>query len=155
MYLILKYSSRAAASPRRACNGQSGFSILELLLVLVILSILAGIVGVRFAGQSGKAKVRAAAVQLTNLETALKSYEIELGRFPTTQQGLEALYEAPSNLDDWDGPYLDKRVEDDPWGNAWQYRSPGTNNADFDLWSIGPDGREGGDDDVVNWTDDD
>ena len=136
-------------------HGPSGFSILELLLVLVILSILAGIVGVRFAGQSGKAKVKAATVQLTNLETALKSYEIEIGGFPTTQQGLDALYEQPSNVDDWDGPYMDKRVDEDPWGNEWQYRSPGTHNDDFDLYSFGPNGTEGGDDDIVNWTDED
>lgn len=132
----------------------AGFSILELLLVLVILSILAGIVGVRFAGQSGKAKIKAATVQLTNFETALKSYEIEIGSFPTTQQGLDAMYEAPSGIDDWDGPYMDKRVDDDPWGNPWQYRSPGTHNEnDFDLYSFGPDGNEGGDDDIVNWSD--
>lgn len=132
----------------------AGFSILELLLVLVILSILAGIVGVRFAGQSGKAKIKAATVQLTNFETALKSYEIEIGSFPTTQQGLDAMYEAPSGIDDWDGPYMDKRVVDDPWGNPWQYRSPGTHNEnDFDLYSFGPDGNEDGDDDIVNWSD--
>ncbi|MEM7625065.1 MAG: type II secretion system major pseudopilin GspG [Planctomycetota bacterium] len=140
-------------SPRRRAP-RRGFSILELLLVLVILSILAGIVGVRFAGQSGKAKVKAANVQLTNLETALKSYEIEIGSFPTTQQGLDALYEEPGSLDDWDGPYMDKRVDVDPWGNPWQYRSPGTHNEnDFDLYSFGPDGNEGGDDDIVNWSD--
>lgn len=132
-------------APRRA------FSILELLLVLVILSILAGIVGVRFAGQSNNARIRAAQVQMANLETALKSYEIQLGRFPTTQQGLDALFEAPSGVENWDGPYMDKRVDADPWGNAWQYRSPGVRNADYDLHSFGPDGQEGGGDDIVNW----
>lgn len=137
---------------RRSFRG--GFSILELLLVLVILSILAGIVGVRFAGQSGKAKVKAATVQLTNLETALKQYEIEIGSFPTTQQGLDALYEAPSGIDDWDGPYMDKRVDADPWAKDWQYRSPGTQNTNgFDLYSFGPDSNEGGDDDITNWDD--
>jgi general secretion pathway protein G len=133
----------------------AGFSILELLLVLVILSILAGIVGVRFAGQSGKAKVKAATVQLDNLGTALRSYEIEIGSFPNTQQGLEALYEQPSGVDDWDGPYMEQRVEEDPWGNAWQYRSPGSHNDDYDLYSYGPDGREGGGDDITNWSEDD
>lgn len=123
--------------------------------MLVILSILAGIVGVRFAGQSGKAKVKAATVQMTNFETALKSYEIGIGSFPTTQQGLDALYESPSGIDDWDGPYMDKRVDEDPWGNEWQYRAPGTHNNDFDLYSFGPDGSEGGDDDIYNWSDED
>ncbi len=131
---------------------RAGFSILELLLVLVILTVLAGIVGVRFAGQSGKAKVSAAKVQLSNLETALKSYEIQIGSFPSTQQGLEALYTQPSNVNEWSGPYMDKRVSVDSWGNAWQYRAPGTHNNDYDLYSYGPDGHEGGGDDVVNWS---
>lgn len=136
---------------KRKPASRSAFSILELLLVLVILSILAGIVGVRFAGQSNNARIRAAQVQMANLETALKSYEIQLGRFPTTQQGLDALFEAPSGVENWDGPYMDKRVDADPWGNPWQYRSPGVRNADYDLYSFGPDGQEGGDDDIVNW----
>ena len=133
----------------------AGFSILELLLVLVILSILAGIVGVRFAGQSGKAKVKAAKVQLDNLGTGLTSYEIEIGNYPTTQQGLNALHEEPSGVDDWDGPYMEKRVDEDPWGGEWQYRSPGTHNGnDYDLYSFGPDGSQGGGDDIVNWSED-
>lgn len=133
----------------------AGFSILELLLVLVILAILAGIVGVRFAGQSGKAKVKAANTQLVNIQTALGRYEIDTGAFPTTQQGLDALYENPGNLDDWDGPYLAKRIEADPWGKEWVYRSPGSHNEDYDLYSAGPDGAEGGEDDIVNWSEED
>jgi general secretion pathway protein G len=135
----------------------AGFSILELLLVLVILGILAGIVGVRFAGQSGKAKVTAAKTQLENLKTALTRYNIDVSEFPTTQQGLEALSEQPNGVDDneWDGPYLDEKVTDDPWGNPWQYTYPGTHNNDFDLYSYGPDGKQGGEDDIKNWSDDD
>jgi len=133
---------------------RAGFSILELLLVLVILSILAGIVGVRFAGQSGKAKVKAAKVQLTYLTTALSAYEIAIGTYPTTSQGLDALHKQPSGVDDWEGPYMDNDVELDEWGNPWQYRSPGTHNNDFDLYSFGPDGSEGGGDDIVNWSED-
>jgi general secretion pathway protein G len=140
----------SVAERRRRASG--GFSILELLLVLVILSILAGIVGVRFVGQSGKAKVRAAETQLVNFESALQAYEIGNGQFPTTQQGLDALYEAPAGVDSWDGPYLTKRVEADPWGKPWQYRSPGTRNKDYDLYSFGPDGQERGGDDIVNWS---
>ncbi|MFI4859635.1 MAG: type II secretion system major pseudopilin GspG [Phycisphaerales bacterium JB063] len=142
--------SNRTRRPRR----HAGFSILELLLVLVILSILAGIVGVRFAGQSGKAKVTSAKTQLSNFETALTSYEIGLGGFPTTQQGLEALREQPSGVDDWDGPYLSKPIPEDPWGNPWQYASPGRHNDDYDLYSYGPDGSEGGDDDIRNWSED-
>ncbi|XAM00274.1 type II secretion system major pseudopilin GspG [Phycisphaeraceae bacterium D3-23] len=132
----------------------AGFSILELLLVLVILSILAGIVGVRFAGQSGKAKVTAAKAQLAQFETALTSFDIHTGAMPTTQQGLEALRKEPNGVEDWEGPYLTKDIEDDPWGNPWQYRAPGTHNNDYDLFSYGEDGSEGGDDDIKNWTDD-
>ncbi len=136
----------------------SGFSILELLLVLVILGILAGIVGVRFAGQSGKAKVTAAKTQLENIKTALTRYNIDITEFPTTQQGLEALTKQPSGIEDseWDGPYLEEKIDKDPWGNPWQYAYPGTHNDnDYDLYSFGPDGKQGGDDDIINWSEDD
>ena len=139
----------------RTRRRHAGFSILELLLVLVILSILAGIVGVRFAGQSGKAKVKAAKAQVVEFGTALNSYEIGIGNFPTTQQGLDALYKQPSGVDeeDWDGPYMQKRITEDPWGNPWQYRSPGTHdNNDYDLYSFGPDGSDGGGDDIISWS---
>ena len=142
-------------SNSRRNRAARGFSILELLLVLVIIAILAGIVGVRFAGQSGKAKVSAAEAQITNFSTALKRFEIDTGGFPTTQQGLDALYEQPGNLEGWAGPYLDKRVEADPWGNDWQYKAPGTHNNDFDLVSYGQDGASGGGDDITNWSEDD
>ncbi len=133
-----------------------GFSILELLLVLVILSILAGIVGVRFAGQSADAKIKAAQSQLTEFGTALDTYEIKTGGYPTTQQGLDALVEQPSGVDDWPGQLLAKGVPDDQWGNEWQYRMPGTHNtAGYDLYSFGPDGQQGGGDDITNWSEDD
>lgn len=133
----------------------AGFSILELLLVLVILSILAGIVGVRFVGQSADAKIKAATAQITEFGTALDTYEIKTGGYPTTQQGLDALVEQPSGVDDWPGQLLSKEVPNDQWGNAWVYRSPGTNNTGgYDLQSFGPDGQSGGGDDIVNWSTD-
>lgn len=136
----------------------AGFSILELLLVLVILGILAGIVGVRFSGQSGKAKITATKTQLANLETALNTYEIDMGQYPTTQQGIKALREAPSGINEDDykkGGYLAKEIVNDAWGNPWQYRSPGIHNEEgYDLYSFGPDGKDGGDDDITNWSDD-
>lgn len=138
-------------------NRSNGFSILELLLVLVILGILAGIVGVRFAGQSGKAKVTAAKTQIENIKTALTSYEIEIGEYPSTQQGLKALREAPSGVDEDDyrtGGYLEDSISEDPWGNPWVYSHPGTHNNDYDLYSYGPDGNEGGGDDIANWSED-
>ncbi len=141
---------------RKQPSRTRGFSVLELLLVLVILAVLAGIVGVQFSGQSQKAKVRAAKAQLTNFKTVLSRYEMDLGQYPTTQQGLQALIEAPSGVEGWDGNYLDSdAVPQDQWGNEWQYRSPGQHNEDgYDLFSFGPDGQEGGEDDITNWTTD-
>lgn len=139
---------------RRRSRHAGGFSILELLLVLVILSILAGIVGVRFAGQSADAKIKAAKSQLVEFTTALSTYEIKSGGYPTTQQGLDALVNQPAGVEDWPGRLLLKGVPKDQWGNDWQYRSPGTHNPDgFDLFSFGPDGQAGGGDDITNWTD--
>ena len=131
-----------------------GFSILELLLVLVILAVLSAIVGVRFAGQSEKARITAAKTQLSDFKTALGLYELQVGSYPTTQQGLEALIEEPSDAEGWSGPYMETdTVPKDQWGNEWQYRCPGTHNEDgFDLFSYGPDQRAGGNDDIANWT---
>ena len=134
---------------------RAGFSILELLLVLTILAILAGIVGMRFAGQSADARIKAAQAQITELGTALDTYEIRTGMYPTTQQGLDALVTQPPDVDNWPGRLLNKGVPKDQWGNEWQYRSPGTHNTDgYDLYSYSPDGNEGGGDDITNWTED-
>ena len=102
------------------------FSILELLLVLVILAVLSAIVGVRFAGQSSKAKVTAAKAQLSDFMTALGTYELQVGTYPSTQQGLDALIEEPSDAEGWSGPYLETdAIPKDQWGGQWQYRYPG------------------------------
>ena len=142
---------------RRSSTGaRSAFTILELLLVLVILAVLAGIVGSRFVGQSQSAKIKAATTQLLNFKTALTAFEIDLGRYPTSSEGLRALVERPSgqNSKAWKGRYLDSdAAPKDQWENAWNYRQPGQHNPeDFDLWSNGPDGVEGGGDDIANWT---
>jgi general secretion pathway protein G len=135
---------------------RNGFTILELLLVLVILAVLAGIVGSRFVGQSQSAKIKAAQTQLQNFKLALGRYEIDLGRYPTSSEGLRVLVEKPSgqNVKAWQGPYLDgDAVPKDQWENAWNYRQPGQHNPQgYDLWSNGPDGAEGGSDDISNWT---
>jgi general secretion pathway protein G len=141
--------------PLRPPQHRAGFTILELLLVLVILAILAGIVGSRFVGQSQSARVKAAHTQLENINLALNRFEIDLGRFPTGSEGLNALIERPGdNAKAWQGPYLDgTAIPLDQWSNAWNYRQPGQHRSDgFDLWSNGPDGREGGGDDIANWT---
>jgi len=136
-----------------AQHRSAAFSILELLLVLVILSILAGIASTKLTGISQKAKIRASKAQLSELKNALGTYELEVGAYPTTQQGLLALIEAPSGVEDWPGRLLDiDTVPVDAWGNAWQYRHPGTQNTDgYDLYSYGPDERDGGDDDIANF----
>jgi general secretion pathway protein G len=131
-----------------------GFTILELLLVLVILAILAGIVGSRFVGQSQNARIKAAQTQAENLKLALNRFEVDVGRFPTSSEGLRVLIEKPNDgAKGWQGPYLDgSAIPRDQWDNAWNYRQPGQHRSDsYDLWSNGPDGKEGGGDDIANW----
>jgi general secretion pathway protein G len=131
------------------------FTLIELMLVLVILATLSAIVVPKLTGQSKRAKVIAAQTQVSEFGTALDAFEIAVGRYPTTAEGLWALLQAPADAPDWNGPYISKNViPPDPWGNEWQYRCPGQYNPDgYDLYSFGPDGRLGGDDDIANWTD--
>lgn len=130
-----------------------GFTLLELLVVMVIIGLLAGYVGPRYFSQIGKSEVKAARAQIDALEKALDQYRIDVGHYPTTEQGLPALMAAPSGEGRWAGPYLRKAVPDDPWGKPYQYRQPGE-HGDFDLFSYGPDGQPGGEGeaaDVTNW----
>lgn len=132
---------------------QSGFTLLELLVVMVIIGLLAGYVGPKFFSQIGKSEVKAAQAQIVSLEKALDQFRLDVGRYPTTEEGLGALNSAPAGLNKWDGPYLRKGVPLDPWEHAYQYRSPGE-HGDFDLFSLGKDGQPGGSDeaaDIVNW----
>jgi general secretion pathway protein G len=132
-----------------------GFTLIELLLVMVIIAVLAAIVLPRFAGRTTEAKVNAARSQIAIFGTALATYEIDNGVYPSTAQGLAALRVKPTGAPEpksWKGPYLEKDTSTDPWGNPWIYRYPGTRNADgFDLLTMGEDGREGTEDDVGNW----
>ena len=131
------------------------FSIMELLLVLVILAILAGIVGARFVGVSGDAKEKASRSQMRDFDTALKMYYIQNNdKFPTTSEGLEALVSRPSGAsEDWERTLDTDRVPKDPWGNEYEYRHPAQQSElDYDLWSAGSDGQDGTDDDITNWT---
>jgi general secretion pathway protein G len=136
--------------------GSGGFTLIELMLVLVILATLAAIVVPKFTGQSKKAKITAAKTQISHLALALDAFEIDLGRYPTNVEGLRALIEKPaSESDGWERPYLSGNVPLDPWGNEYVYRCPGDYNQDgYDLVSYGPDGRLGGDDDITNWSED-
>jgi len=136
-------------------NRRKGFTLIELLLVMVILGLLAALVGPRFFGQEKKAKQRAAKGQIALFETALDNYRLDVGRYPTTEQGLQALRAQPDGVDKWDGPYLKKAVPADPWGNAFAYESP-SEHGDYAIISYGADGRPGGEDvdtDIVSWED--
>lgn len=136
---------------RPACGG--GFTLIELLLVLVILATLAAIVTPKFAKRSEQARVTAARTQISQFEVALDAFEIDVGRYPTSSEGLRALVEKPSNAEGWQEPYLKRDVPKDNWGNEYVYKYPGQNNeSGYDLYSYGPDGKQGGDDDIVNWT---
>lgn len=142
---------RAGSVPRR---WPRGFTLLEILVVLVILGLMASLVGPQLFKQLGGSKTRAAQLQIQELGAALDLYRLETGSYPSTEQGLEALISKPRNQAIWNGPYLKKSViRDDPWGNPYQYRAPGQ-FGDFDLWSWGADNREGGEGenrDVRSW----
>lgn len=132
-----------------------GFTLLELLVVVAIIGLLAGYVGPKYFGQLGKAEIKAARAQITAFETALDQFRLDVGRYPSTQQGLVALIKRPSGVAKWDGPYLKKDAEipADPWGNPYVYRAPGE-HGDFDLLSYGKDGRPNGtgeNADITNW----
>ena len=130
-----------------------GFTLIELLLVLVILTALAAIVVPRFKGVGQRARVTQATTDIKNLTTALSAFEVDNGRYPTSEEGLNALSVQPSGLTNWHGPYLEKAVGNDPWGNPYVYACPGAHNtAGFDLHSCGPTGQEGADDNIDNWT---
>jgi general secretion pathway protein G len=140
-------------SQRTFSRIESGFTLLELLVVVAIIGLLAGYVGPQFFGQMGKAEVKVARAQIVALEKALGHYRIDVGRYPTAKQGLAALVKKPSGEVKWAGPYLQKDVPPDPWGKPFIYKAPGE-HGEFDLYSHGRDGRHGGsgeDADITNW----
>lgn len=139
--------------PFERSKGVGGFTLLELLVVLVIIGLLAGYVGPRFFSQIGKSEVKAAAAQIDALGKALDQYRLDTGRYPSTEHGLEALWVKPADETRWWGPYLRKAPPRDPWGREYVYKAPGE-HGDYDLSSLGKDGREGGegeDQDITNW----
>ena len=136
-------------------NETAGFTLIELLIVMVIISLLAAFVAPRFFGQEKKARQRGAKGQIALLESAVDTYRLDVGRYPTTEQGLAALRERPDGVDSWDGPYLRKELPVDPWGNPYVYESP-SEHGDYVIMSYGADGVPGGEDmdmDIVSWED--
>ncbi len=135
-------------------NKSSGFTLIELLVVLVILGMLAGLVGPRIMKQLETAKSGTAKLQIEDLGAGLDIFYLDNGRYPNTQEGLNALVQKPSGFDNWNGPYLKKKnVPKDPWSNEYQYQSPGE-NGEYDLYSYGADkqpGGEGKNKDINSW----
>lgn len=147
---------------RRTCNysamrppsqGGRGFTLLELLVVMVIIGLLVGIVGPKYFSQIGKSEARTAKAQIVALGKALDQYRLDSGHYPSSEQGLVSLTERPASEPKWDGPYLQQAAPPDPWGNPYLYVSPGE-HGDYDLFSYGKDGVPGGEGaagDVTNW----
>lgn len=141
-------------------NREKGFTLLEILIVITILGILASLIAIRVMDRPGEARAMKAQIEINTLENALKLFKLDNAFYPSTDQGLQALVEEPTTgriPGKWrEGGYLEKGVvPKDPWGNDYIYLSPGVQNRDFDLWSYGADGEEGGegeDADITNWT---
>ena len=139
---------------QRVLRALRGFTLIELLVVLVILGLLAGLVGPRVLKYLGGAKSDTARLQIEELGAGLDLFHLEVGRYPTTEEGLSALTVKPTGIENWYGPYLKKKnIPADPWGNDYHYRFPGE-NGEYDLYSLGRDNADGGDGedaDVVSW----
>jgi len=131
----------------RTRKWESGFTLIEMMVAMVIIGLLVALVGPNFIKQGEKAKLKAARAQIEMLGTSLDTFRLDVGRYPTSQEGLAALRQRPFGADRWDGPYLKKDVPGDPWGRPYYYRSPGEGGHPYDLLSYGADGAPGGDGD--------
>src|SRR5207237_10060921 len=149
----LRDQRRAAGRRARSLRDQRGFTLIELLVVIIVLGLLVGLVGPRLFGRVGQSKVAAARAQIELIGAGLDQYRLDVGSYPTTAQGLDALQRNPS-VTNWNGPYLKKDVPKDPWGNPYKYRCCPGQRGDYDLWSEGADGQPGGEGenaDITSW----
>ena len=138
---------------KRRSPRQAGFTLMELLVVLAILGLLMSLVGPQVLNQLGGAKTKTAGIQIKDLEQALEMYKLDVGRFPSTSEGLQALVKKPGNATGWNGPYLKSDVPLDPWNREYNYKYPGE-RAEVDIFTYGANGSPGGDgedSDVGNW----
>lgn len=141
-------------SRRESRRRQRGVTLIEMLVVMVIIALFAAVVGPSLFKNADTARVTATRTQINAFMTALGSYKLDTGVFPTTEQGLQALRAKPANANQWNGPYMPKEIPVDPWGHAYVYRYPGTNGDEPDIISYGADGKEGGEGinaDIVSW----
>ena len=132
---------------QRRRRRQAGFTLVELLVVMVILGLLASLVLPNFFGQAEKAREKTTRVQIATLAAALDAFALDVGRYPSSSEGLDALVDAPSGVEQWDGPYLKKTVPKDAWGNTYEYKAPET-ASDYEVLSAGADQRMGSEDDI-------
>lgn len=145
-------SSRYCRSCNARVSGSRGFTLLELLVVILIIGLLTGIVGPRLMSQVARSEATAAKAQIDAFDKALQAYRIDTGRFPSGGQGLQALVNRPADEPRWRGPYLKGAVPHDPWGQPYQYRVPGSQGRDYDLLSLGKDRASGGSGDDADIT---
>jgi len=129
---------------------RSAFTLVELLVVIVIIALLSSLVAPKFFGKLDNAKVKTAYAQMQMLSTALDAFRLDVGRYPTTSEGLKVLWVKESDIKDWNGPYLPKKVKQDSWKHPYIYKFPGSNKNDYDLFSYGSDGKEGGSKDAAD-----